>query len=225
MNLGKLYITATPIGNLGDISQRAKEILQQVDLILCEAPSETQNMLNHFDIGTKTQEYNQHTRQKKMLDTVDRLESDEDIALVSDAGTPGISDPGGKLVEYINQRNKEIDVAPIPGPSAVTTALSVSGFPANEFVFLGFVPNKSGRKKFFRQASEYNKTVVFYESKHRIEKTLQQLRDLIDPQRKICICRELTKKYESIYRGNIEEILEQNIETKGEFTIVIDGRK
>lgn len=225
MDTGKLYITATPIGNLDDITKRAKETLKKVDLILCETPSETQKLLNHFDIDSETEGYNQHTRQKKMLEIVDRLESGEDIALVSDAGTPAINDPGGKLVEYINQRNKEIEISPIPGSSAVTSALSVSGFPANKFTFLGFAPNKSGRKKFFKQVVEQDKTIVFYESKHRIEKALKQLKEAIDPDRKLCVCRELTKQYESIYRGTIDEIISQEMETRGEFTIVVDGRK
>ncbi|MFB6226689.1 MAG: 16S rRNA (cytidine(1402)-2'-O)-methyltransferase [Candidatus Paceibacteria bacterium] len=225
MNTGKLYITATPIGNLDDMTDRAKRVLKEVDLILCETPSETQNLLNHFNIDTKAEEYNQHTRQGKMVEIVDRLESGEEIALVSDAGTPAISDPGGKLVEYVEQRNKEIDIVPVPGSSAITTALSICGFPANEFVFLGFPPNKSGREKFFKQAVEHDKTVVFYESKHRIEKALRQLKEIMDANRNVCICRELTKQYESIYRGAIDNILNQDIKTKGEFTVVIDGKK
>ena len=224
MDKSTLYITATPIGNLEDISRRALNTLQDVDLILCEDTRETQKLLNHFNIDTKTTSYHQNTRQKKILDIFKFLQQGNSAALVSDAGTPGISDPGGKLVEFITQKSDKITITPIPGPSAVTTALSVSGFPANEFVFLGFPPHKKGRTKFFKDLLDYNKKVIFYESKHRIHKTINKLKELIDKTRKICICRELTKKFETIHRGTIDDIVGQEIKAKGEFSIIIDSR-
>lgn len=225
METGQLYIVATPIGNLDDMTYRAVETLEKVDLILCEDTRETQNLLNHFDINIKTTSFHQNTRQKKMLDVYKFLQQGKKVALVSDAGTPTISDPGGRLVEYITDRDKNIKVLPIPGPSAVVAALSVSGFPANKFVFLGFPPNSSGREKFFKEAVSYDKTVAFYESKHRIKKTVNNLAEVIEPRRKICICRELTKKFETTYRGTIEEIQGIDIKEKGEFVVVLDYRR
>ena len=224
METGQLYIVATPIGNLDDMTYRAVETLEKVDLILCEDTRETQNLLNHFDINTKTTSFHQNTRQKKMLDVYKFLQQGKKVALVSDAGTPTISDPGGRLVEYITDRDKNIKVLSIPGPSAVVAALSVAGFPANKFVFLGFPPNSSGREKFFKEAVNYDKTVAFYESKHRIKKTVNNLAEVIGPRRKICICRELTKKFETTYRGEIEQIQEMDIKEKGEFVVVLDYR-
>jgi len=224
MNTGKLYIVGTPIGNLQDISKRAIKTLQKVDYILCETPAETQKLLNHFDIETKTEEYNQYTRQGKMLDIYESLKNNKDIALVSDAGTPAISDPAGRLVEYIRQQQEQIKVTPIAGPSAITAALSVCGFPADEFIFLGFPPNKSGREKFFKNIADYERTVVFYESKHRINSAVKQIQKNLPQDKKVCICRELTKEFETIYRSTIEEINNKDIEEKGEFTIIIDGR-
>lgn len=224
MTIGKLYIVATPIGNLQDISKRAIETLQKVDYILCEKPANTQKLLNFFDIKTNTEKYNQHTRQGKMLDIYESLKNNNDIALVSDAGTPAISDPAGKLVEYISQQQETIEIIPIPGPSAITAALSVCGFPADEFLFLGFPPHKSGRKKFFDNIADYERTVVFYESKHRINSAIKQLQKNLPEDKEICICRELTKEFETIYRSTIGKINNKDIEEKGEFTIVIDGR-
>lgn len=224
MKTSTLYITATPIGNLDDISNRALNTLEEVELVLCEDTRETQKLLNHYEIDTKTTSYHQNTRQKKILDIYKFLQQGNSAALVSDAGTPGISDPGGKLVEFITQKSDKITITPIPGPSAVTASLSISGFPANEFVFLGFPPHKKGRTKFFKEMLDYDKTVVFYESKHRVDKAINKLNQLMSKSRKLCICRELTKKFETIYRGTIDDIINQDITTKGEFTFVLDSR-
>jgi 16S rRNA (cytidine1402-2'-O)-methyltransferase len=249
---GKLYITATPIGNLGDITLRALEILKSVDFILCEDTRVTQKLLNHYEIKTPTISYHQHSKDKKVNEIIKLLEEGKDLALVTDAGTPGISDPGNWLVRHVvipsdpddgvggverslseaqkrdsstspseGSGRNDIGVIPIPGPSALTTALSISGFPTDKFIFLGFPPHKKGRKKYFHEVADAKHTVVFYESCHRIKKALKELSEILDKSVKICICRELTKKFETTYRGTIDEILNMEIKEKGEFVIVI----
>ncbi len=219
MNKGKLYIVATPIGNLGDVSQRALDVLNKVDAIYCEDTRVTSKLLSYFNIEKTLQSYHQHSEDKKANEILDQLNYGKDLALVTDAGTPGISDPGGKLVEFLSY--EKVEMVPIPGPSAVVTALSVCGFPADKFLFLGFPPHKSKRKKFFTEVAENKYTTVFYESPHRIHKALENLKEVLSEEREICICRELTKKFETIYRGTIEEIIAQDIPAKGEFVIVV----
>lgn len=221
MNTGTLYIVATPIGNLGDVTFRALEVLKSVDVILCEDTRVTGKLLSHYEIKTSTMSYHQHSDDKKVKEIVALLEEGKDLALVTDAGTPGVSDPGNKLVSHITCNMKHITVVGLPGASAVVTALSVSGFPTDKFTFLGFPPHKNKRKKFFSELAENKYTVVFYESSHRIGKALKDLEEVLDSDRQICICRELTKKFESIYRGTIEEILEMGISEKGEFVVVV----
>jgi len=214
----KLYIIATPIGNLGDISIRALEILKEVDLILCEDTRVTKKLLTRYEISKPTVSYHQHSKLTKLRYILEELDKEKSIALVSDAGTPTISDPGARLVAYLSKELPDLKIIPIPGPSALTTALSISGFSANKFIFLGFPPNKKKRKKFFQELNDLKQTIVFYESPHRILKTLNEL---IDCQREVVVCRELTKKFETIYRGKIKEIIEQ-VKPKGEFVVVID---
>ncbi len=216
---GKLYITATPIGNLGDITLRALEILKSVDFILCEDTRVTQKLLNHYEIKTPTISYHQHSKDKKVNEIIKLLEEGKDLALVTDAGTPGISDPGNELISHITSHVSHI--IPISGASALTSALSISGFPTDKFIFLGFPPHKKGRKKYFHEVADAKHTVVFYESCHRIKKALKELSEILDKSVKICICRELTKKFETTYRGTIDEILNMEIKEKGEFVIVI----
>lgn len=217
---GKLYIVATPIGNLGDMTIRALETLRSVDFILCEDTRVTSKLLAHFEIKTPTISYHQHSEDKKVREIIDLLEQGKNLALVTDAGTPGISDPGNKLVASVIA-NCHNEIIPIPGVSAVVTALSISGFPTDKFVFLGFPPNKKGRKTYFENVARTEYTTVFYESNHRIKKCLAELSTVLDKKRKLCVCRELTKKFETVYRGNIEEILQMNISEKGEFVIVV----
>lgn len=215
-----LYIVGTPIGNLGDISKRALETLTSVDLIACEDTRVTRKILSSFEIDTPTTSYHQHSDDKKMNEIIDKIKSGMSVALVTDAGTPGISDPGGKLVEAAVKA--DIQIIPIPGPSAIITALSISGFPTDRFTFMGFPPHKKGRASYFGQIDLIEQTVALYESKHRILKTLEQL-----PQdRRIMVGRELTKLHESIYRGTASEIIEQinQTSTKGEFVIVLAPR-
>lgn len=219
--IGKLYIIATPIGNLGDITLRALETLRSVDFILCEDTRVTSNLLSHFEIKTPTISYHQHSEDKKVQEIIDLLEQGKNLALVTDAGTPGISDPGNKLIESVLQSSETIEIIPIPGPSAVVTALSISGFPTDKFIFLGFPPNKKGRKTYFENVAKTEYTTVFYESNHRIKKCLAELSIVLDKKKQLCVCRELTKKFETVYRGTIEEILQMNVSEKGEFVVVI----
>ncbi|MEK7623161.1 MAG: 16S rRNA (cytidine(1402)-2'-O)-methyltransferase [Patescibacteria group bacterium] len=223
---GILYIVATPIGNLGDITLRAIETLKAVDIILCEDTRVTKNLLDHFDIKTPTKSYHQHSTGAKVLEIASLLEEGKNIALVTDAGTPGISDPGNLLVHYLSTPAPEhtsTRIVAIPGASAVTAALSVSGFSTDKFLFLGFPPHKNKRQKFFTEVAASEHTVVFYESSHRIKKCLNELAQVLRPDRQVCVCRELTKKFESTYRGTISEIINMNISEKGEFVVIISA--
>lgn len=218
-----LYIVATPIGNLSDITIRAIEVLSEIDIVLCEDTRQTQKILNHFNITKPTLSYHQHSKLSKINQIIDLLKQGKKLALVSDAGTPGISDPGNKLISELIEKGVNVKIVPIPGPSALTTALSISGFATDKFQFLGFPPHKKGRDKFFKNIKEIRGVAVFYESPYRIIKALEQLSDVIGS-RKVVVCRELTKIFESIYRGTCEEVLEQlkSDLIKGEFVIVVD---
>lgn len=227
--MGILYIVATPIGNLEDISQRALRALTEVDLILCEDTRITKKLLDHYRIKTSTLSYHQHSKIQKIEQVIDFLKEGKNLALVSDAGTPGISDPGNLLIKEATKKlGTEVKIVPIPGSSAITSAASISGFPMDRFLFLGFPPTKKKRKKFFEEIINSKYPVIFYESPHRIIKTLKELEleaRTCNPEPKILVCRELTKKFETIYRGTIEEVIKQ-IEKdiiKGEF-VVIFGR-
>lgn len=225
MQIGKLYIVATPIGNLQDITLRALETLRTVDLILCEDTRVTQNLLNKFEIKTPTLSYHHHSTESKINEIIKLLEEGKNLALVTDAGTPGISDPGNELISKIANSKEQIAIEPIPGPSAVIAALSISGFPTDKFLFLGFPPHKKGRNGFFKKVEESEYTVVFYESCYRIKKCIDELTTLLDAKRKICLCRELTKKFETVYRGSPEEIKNLKIMEKGEFVVVVNGKR
>lgn len=217
-----LYIVGTPIGNLQDTSPRVIDTLKGVGLVLCEDTRVTGKLLSHFEIKVPTESFHQHSDRTKLKKVLDQLET-KNLALVTDAGTPGISDPGGILVEEaVKKFGDEIKIVPIPGPSAITTALSVSGFPADEFTFLGFPPHKKGRKKYFDRLAGIDSTVVFYESTHRIIKTLGELEARIG-ERQILLGRELTKLHETLYRGTVNEVTNKlnSDSLKGEFVIVI----
>ncbi|MBT3419164.1 MAG: 16S rRNA (cytidine(1402)-2'-O)-methyltransferase [Candidatus Magasanikbacteria bacterium] len=216
-----LYIVATPIGNLGDFSERAIDTLQAVEVIFCEDTRVTSRLLSRYNIDTHARSYHQHSAQKKTDEIMDMLRQGDDVALVTDAGTPGISDPGGELVFAVRHELPDVSIVPIPGASAVVTALSISGFRLDSFSFLGFPPHKKRRQQFFDRVCATTHTVVFYESCHRIEKALKQLAEGLDEKKQVCVCRELTKKFETIYRGTMSEILEMNIPAKGEFVIVV----
>lgn len=218
-----LYIVGTPIGNIKDITFRAIEILKSVDLILCEDTRETKKLLNFYGIEKPLLSYYREIEKKRTKKVIELLREGKEIALVCDRGTPGISDPSYILVKEAYKNN--IKVIPVPGPSALTTALSICGFPLKKVYFIGFLPKKENEKrKIFENFKNKDETIVFFESVHRIEKTMKLLKEII-PKRNICICRELTKMFEEIIRGKIEEVYEifTKSEKKGEFVIVING--
>ena len=222
--MSKFYVVATPIGNMGDITFRAVETLKAVDLILCEDTRTTGKLLAKYEIKNSTMSYHAQSKFAKVDKIFDFLKEGKNLALVSDAGTPGISDPGAMLVSKIKEELPEIEVIPIPGASAVITALSASGLPTHEFTFLGFLPHKKGRETLFKEIAESERTIVFYESPHRILKTLEALIKFC-PNKKVCIARELTKIYEEFKTGTPEEILsylkKNPVKQKGEFTVIV----
>jgi len=222
----KLYIVATPIGNLEDITLRALRILREVDFILCEDTRVTKRLLDKYEIKTPTNSYHQHSGEVKTNKIIELLKQEKDLALVTDAGTPGISDPGNKLIaELIEKLGREVEIIPIPGPSALPASLSISGFPTDEFLFLGFLPHKKGRQKMITEIAQCKRTVIIYESCHRIEKFLKQLTEVGGKDLRLTVCRELTKIFESVYRGRPAEILQElqsnKNNLKGEFAVVI----
>ncbi|MCK5491249.1 MAG: 16S rRNA (cytidine(1402)-2'-O)-methyltransferase [Candidatus Pacebacteria bacterium] len=217
-----IYIVATPIGNLEDITLRALRILKEVDVVLCEDTRHTKRLLDKYEIKVETMSYHQHSKIAKIDKIVELLESGKHLALVSDAGTPGISDPGNMLVKHLVEKIIDVNIVPIPGPSAVISALSISGFPTDSFVFLGFAPHKKGRQTFFKNIAEEKRTVIFYESPHRILKALGSMQEFF-PEKNIVVCRELTKIYETVYRGKPDEVAKKITpeQVKGEFVLVI----
>jgi len=223
-----LYVVGTPIGNLEDISLRAIRILGSVDFILCEDTRVTKKLLDNYNISTPLISYHQHSNDQKLDKILKMLNEEKKLALVTDAGTPGISDPGGKLIQkVIEEFGDKIKIEAVPGPTAVTAALSISGLPTDKFVFMGFPPHKKGRKKFIQKIIASVWPVVVYESKHRIIKFLDQLKDLARDKNltSVVVCRELTKMFETVYRGDIEKIIEKiknnKNDQKGEFVIII----
>ncbi len=231
--MSKFYVVATPIGNMGDITLRALETLKNVDLILCEDTRETKKILDKYGISKETMSYpsddivGKDSRQSnKFAKIFELLSEGKNLALVSDAGTPTISDPGAMLVSKIKEKfnAEEVQVVPIPGPSAVIAALSASGLPTHEFTFLGFLPHKKGRETLFKEIAGAERTFVFYESPHRILKTLESLIKFC-PDKKVCIARELTKIYEEFKTGTPAEVLEyltkNPVKQKGEFTVIV----
>ncbi len=220
-NRGVLYIVSTPIGNLEDITLRALRILKEVNLIAAEDTRRTQILLSHFEIKTPMTSYFEGNEIKKREYILTKLMEGENVALVSDAGTPGISDPGYRLIQLVIKNN--IKVIPIPGPSAVITALSVSGLPTDGFIFKGFLPHKSQkRKNQLQEMKDLKETLIFYESPHRIFQTLKDIFEILGD-REIVLTRELTKIYEEILRGKVSEIIGQieGRKIKGEITLVI----
>lgn len=228
-NLGKLYIVATPIGNLADMTFRAVEILKSVDCILCEDTRTTKKLLDYYAIQNKTISFHTHSGLAKVNDIKDMIREGKNLALVSDAGTPCISDPGVMLVaELQKEYGDDIVISPIPGASALISALSASGLPAHEFSWKGFVPHKKGRETFFNEIAETETTVIFYESVHRFIKTLQSLQEII-PDRKIVVAREITKMFEEYKKRTVSEIFEHYTQhpdkIRGEFVIMIGPKK
>jgi len=225
--MSKLYIVATPIGNLGDITLRALRVLKEVDFILAENPKKSLRLLNFYNIRKPILKFHQHTKEKETKKILNLLRKGKNLAFISEAGTPGISDPGGKLVEKVREKFEDaVKIIPIPGPSALTCIISVSGFPTDRFLFLGFLPKKKKRKEFLREILNSKYPVVFFESPYRILKTLEELKNL-NPNLKIVVGRELTKKFETIYWGKIGDVIEKikKEKIKGEFVVIIRKNK
>jgi len=217
-----LYIVATPIGNLDDISLRALRTLREVKLIAAEDTRKTKRLLTTYDIKTPVTSYHEHNKWTKLGYILNRLEG-EDVALVSNAGMPGISDPGYELIVAANQRG--ISVVPIPGPSVVITALVISGLPTDRFSYIGFLPRKVGaRRRLLESIADEQGTIVALESPHRLLAALNDIL-LVLGDRRVAVCRELTKIYEEVFRGTISQAIEHFTEPRGEFTLVIEGKK
>lgn len=221
-----LYIVATPIGNLEDVTLRALRILKEADVILCEDTRVTKKLLNHYEIiNKKLLIFNDQKSGLTTEKVIGLLREGKEIALVTDAGTPAISDPGSFLVHTVRQQVPDIKIVPIPGVSALTTAFSGSGILSGEFVFLGFLPHKKGRETLFKEISQSKRPYVFYESPHRILKTLESLKK-IAPDKKIVLARELTKLFEEFVFGNAEDLLkileEDKNKQRGEFVVIVE---
>ena len=218
--MGKFYIVATPIGNLEDITYRAVEILKTVDLIACEDTRHTKILLEKYSINNDLISYHQHSGHKKTEEIIAFLLEGKSVALVSDAGTPGISDPGAPLIREAIKN--DIEILSIPGPSALVAALAGAGVDTSKFLYLGYMPHKKGRQTLFKEIAAEKRTVVFYESTHRILKTLESLKEV---GKRVVLGRELTKIHEEFLRGTPEEIITILTNTpekqKGEFVVVV----
>jgi 16S rRNA (cytidine1402-2'-O)-methyltransferase len=218
--MGTLFVVATPIGNLSDISKRALEVLEKVHLIACEDTRQTVKLLNHFGIQKPLTSYHEFNEEKKAAALADQLAGDTTIALVSDAGMPGISDPGYRLVRLCRIRG--IAVVPIPGPNAALTALAASGLPSDEFTFVGFLPaKKNARREKLISLQNVRSTLILYEAPHRIEATLEDIQEVLND-REVCIAREITKLHEEFLFGRLSELRPQ-VKPLGEFVLVISG--
>ena len=221
--MSNLYLVATPIGNLDDMTYRAVECLKNVDLIACEDTRHSRILLDHYDIKTRTTSYHEHNKYEKAAELVMQMRQGIKVAVITDAGTPGISDPGEELVKQAQEAG--LEVTSLPGPSAVITALSMCGLPSRRFAFEGFLPaDKKERREALGRLSQDTRTMVIYEAPHRIKKTLKELLDNLGD-RQIRICRELTKKFEEVMRFTVSEAIEyfENTEPKGEMVVVIEG--
>ncbi len=222
---GKLYVVPTPIGNLEDITLRAIRILSEVDLILAEDTRVSRKLLSQYKIETALESHHQNNEHATVFKQIEKMKQGLSLALISDAGTPAISDPGFLLVRETVKAGIEVDC--LPGPTALIVALVNSGIPTERFVFEGFLPPKKGRQKKLQQISDEERTIVFYESPHKLNKTLAQLAEHIEEDRTIAVCREMTKKFEETIRGTLIEVQQHFEENspKGEFVIVLSGKK
>ena len=226
MTGSKLLIVPTPIGNLQDMTFRAIEVLKSVDTVLAEDTRTTSNLLRHFGIEVnKLQSHHKFNEFKTVDHLVERLKAGESIALVSDAGTPAISDPGHMLVKKCIESGVEVEV--LPGATAFVPALVLSGFSTEKFVFEGFLPHKKGRQKRLKQLAAEERTIIFYESPYRVVKLLKELQEHFGADRRVSVSRELTKKFEETIRGTVQEVLNhfEQKQPKGEFVVVVEGAK
>jgi len=222
-NVGVLYIVATPIGNLDDITFRAVKILEEADVVICEDTRVTQKLLSRYHLETKTMSYFQHSQISKVDSILKQLSEGAKMALVTDAGTPGISDPGQELIARIREEDPTIPIIPIPGPSAMAAAISVSGMVEKEFFFAGFLPKKKGRQTKFYELAKMNAPIVIYESSERLSKTLKDLSDYLGSNVEVFIARELTKMYEENWGGKILKVIAdlENHTLKGEIVLIV----
>ena len=222
--MSKLYLVPTPIGNLEDITLRAIRILEESDLILAEDTRTSGKLLKHLDVSTNMQSFHMHNEHKVLDRIIEKLKMGSQIALISDAGTPGISDPGFLLVRACVEEGIETEC--LPGATALIPALVQSGFPTDRFIFEGFLPPKKGRQTRLKLWAEEPKTIVFYESPHKIAKTLLQMQEFVGGERRISVSRELSKKFEETVRGTVNELIAHFSEKppKGEFVVVLEGK-
>ena len=224
MEKGTLYIVATPIGNLDDITLRAIKTLQEADLIAAEDTRHTLKLLNHLEISKPMISYHRHNEETKSDVLIEKLQEGQNIALVSDAGTPGICDPGEEVIKKCIEL--DINIVPIPGACAMINSLICSGIDTKEFTFLGFLPlNKKLRKKKLEEIEKANKTIIIYEAPHKLETTLKDLQKVLIQDRKVTLAREITKIHEEFIRGNIDEIIQKAENLKGEIVLIIEGNK
>lgn len=228
--MGTLSVVATPIGNLGDITLRAIDTLRQADAIACEDTRVTAKLLARLDISKPLLIYHAQSGKLAADRILTQLADGKRIVLVTDAGTPGISDPGSELVAEVKARlGSEVRIEAIPGPSALTAALSIAGIPTHEFVFIGFLPHKKGRQTAFKELAETERAVVFYESPHRIEKALASLVEVLEPTRRVVVLRELTKIHESVVEGTAQEVATHFAshpgQVRGEFVVCVAPTK
>lgn len=222
---GILYVVATPIGNLEDITLRALRVLKEADFVFAEDTRVTKKLLAHYAISAPCASYHQHSDKKTVQRIAELLRQDKNLALVTDAGTPGISDPGNELIaQLLEILGKDLRVVPVPGPNAALTLASVSGLPMQRFAFFGYPPAKKGRRAFFEKVARAGMPAILYESPFRIAKTLDELSQVCDNETRIVIGRELTKKFETIWRGSLQAAIHDIREDKprGEYTIVIE---
>ena len=222
--MGTLYIVATPIGNLKDLTFRALETLKTADVVYAEDTRVTKKLFSHYGVTVPLRRYDEHSHTRALGEIIGALASGKSVALVTDAGTPGIADPGNRLVEAIRRTLPKVDVVPIPGPSALVTALSVAGIPAEHFTFFGYPPQKKGREKFFKEIGMCGvRPVVLYESPHRVVKTLEAIRKTFGDAHELFVARELTKVYEELWSGSTAEAVAHftGDHLRGEFVIII----
>lgn len=223
--MAKLYVVPTPIGNLDDITIRAIKTLESVDIILCEDTRRSKKLLNHIGVKSNLKSHHKFNEHKELEKVVEKIILGNNVALITDAGTPGISDPGFLIIRTCIA--KKIKVECLPGPTALIPGIVLSGLPTEKFIFEGFLPLKKGRSSRLKVLSSENRTMIFYESPHRLIKTLNDFQSTFGSERKISVSRELTKIYEETKRGSLKEIIKifENKKPKGEFVIVVNGRK
>lgn len=224
MSETRLYLVPTPIGNLGDMTFRAVDVLNSVDVILAEDTRTSGFLLKHFDIGTRMESFHAHNEHKKLDSVIERIKEGQTMALISDAGTPGISDPGFLLARAALEN--DISIESLPGPTAFVPALVKSGFPCDRFVFEGFLPQKRGRKTRLEKLQNEERSIVLYESPYRLLKLLGEIKDTLGDERKVSVSRELTKKFEETYTNKIDDVLafyKSKDAIKGEIVVVIEG--